>query len=466
MALYLRISEDRSGEEAGIDRQRADGLALAAGRGWPAPAEYVDNDTSAAGHVRRADFERLLQDVAADRISTVIAWDMTRLLRSARDRLKMIELGKQKGTVLAFVRSGDLDLSSPDNRWFADMLGGLAQREIEVKSDRQRRANLQRRQSGQMGWTRRPYGYERDADGTIHVVRSEAKEIRRAAKDLIATGKLAPIVRGMNDRGARTTVGNEWSIKSLRDVLTNPRYIGRVMYNGEDMGPGNWDPILDVDTFDHVRAVLTDPARLKHKGTALKYWLSGLLECGRCEAAGRPGRVYATPYRNHGQEYMIYSCFECRLGRRMDRIDRVVEAIVLGRLAQPDALVLLRPPTDVRELRRAAEELRTRQAGIAGLLAEGLLTAEAARPQLRTLADEISGLEAEIAAASSASPLTALSGAEGNPAALQEVWTGLPVQARRDIAELLMRVTLLPVGTGTRWRDGEEHRHIRVDWKS
>ncbi len=42
-ALYARISEDMTGEAAGVDRQLHDARALAAARGWEVVAEFSDN---------------------------------------------------------------------------------------------------------------------------------------------------------------------------------------------------------------------------------------------------------------------------------------------------------------------------------------------------------------------------------------------------------------------------------------
>ena len=61
-AVYLRISEDRSGEQLGVTRHREDCLALCPSKGWR-PVEYMDNDTSATrGKPWRA-YERMLADV-------------------------------------------------------------------------------------------------------------------------------------------------------------------------------------------------------------------------------------------------------------------------------------------------------------------------------------------------------------------------------------------------------------------
>ena len=46
-AVYARISADTEGKSLGVQRQVEDCRTLAADRGWPVGAEYVDNDISA-----------------------------------------------------------------------------------------------------------------------------------------------------------------------------------------------------------------------------------------------------------------------------------------------------------------------------------------------------------------------------------------------------------------------------------
>ena len=53
-AIYARISADVEGKSLGVQRQLEDCRKLAADRGWPVGAEYVDNDVSAfSGKPRR-----------------------------------------------------------------------------------------------------------------------------------------------------------------------------------------------------------------------------------------------------------------------------------------------------------------------------------------------------------------------------------------------------------------------------
>ena len=89
--VYVRISQDRNGDGAGVGRQETDARALANVRGWTVTSVIVENDTSAAGKKTRPGFERLLQAVEDGAAQVVIAWALDRLTRNRRDTLRLIE---------------------------------------------------------------------------------------------------------------------------------------------------------------------------------------------------------------------------------------------------------------------------------------------------------------------------------------------------------------------------------------
>jgi site-specific DNA recombinase len=72
-AVYVRISQARDGEHAGVDRQRDDCLALAERQGWTVGEVYTDNDRSAYDGKPRPDYVRMLADIEAGRVDGVIA---------------------------------------------------------------------------------------------------------------------------------------------------------------------------------------------------------------------------------------------------------------------------------------------------------------------------------------------------------------------------------------------------------
>src|ERR1700712_2505050 len=139
VAIYARISQDRSGEGQGVGRQMEDCRAEAARRGWMVAEEYVDNDVSAySGKVRPA-FERMGDHVRDGLRDAVIVYNFDRLTRQP------IELEHFAATCLAAgVRTlatvtGDVDLGNDDGMFTARLYAAFAAKESGRRSARVRR---------------------------------------------------------------------------------------------------------------------------------------------------------------------------------------------------------------------------------------------------------------------------------------------------------------------------------------
>jgi hypothetical protein len=103
---YLRISSDRFGLEAGVDRQLQDAEDTRLRLGWGEIAKiYKENDTSAfkKRKVTKSDgsvewmvvrpvFRRLPADLAAGVIDGVVFYDLERLVRQPRDLEDLIDI--------------------------------------------------------------------------------------------------------------------------------------------------------------------------------------------------------------------------------------------------------------------------------------------------------------------------------------------------------------------------------------
>src|SRR5256885_1042982 len=104
-AIYCRISDDRTGEEAGVKRQEEDCRALAAARGWDVEGLYVDNDISASSLTRkvRPQYERLLRAMRDRTVDAVVIWHEDRLHRRPRELESFIDLANAQKIQLATV---------------------------------------------------------------------------------------------------------------------------------------------------------------------------------------------------------------------------------------------------------------------------------------------------------------------------------------------------------------------------
>lgn len=449
-AIYVRQSMDKTGQGAAVDRQLAECEALAERNGWRVAEIYRDNDTSATKGPR-PDWARLLSDLDAGRYDTLVCWHTDRLYRRVRDLVDLVEIAERRALRIASVKAADIDLSTPAGRMLAGMLGHAARYEVEQKSARQVSANRARAQKGTLLWTRRPFGFARDGHD-VTIVESEAEEIRGAAQRLLRGTTLAEVARDLNADGVPTSLGGQWSTKTLKQVMLNPRVAGRVVYRGEDMGAMG-PAILDAETYDRLRAKLTDPRRKSAPSTSVKYLLSGIALCGRDGCDLNP--MLATT--NGGERVHVYRCRKCYATRQRGRVDEVVMAALVARLSRPDAAALLSPEVDVTELRRKAVELRDRRDGLAALLADGLLSPGAVREQAERLGGQLEDYERQIQAATGSSPLVGVVGADDVGATL----AGLPLLQLREIVRTLFDVVILPAGKGVRF----SFEQVDIRWR-
>jgi site-specific DNA recombinase len=255
----------------------------------------------------------------------------------------------------------------------------------------------------------------------------------------------------LDQRELTTTGGKPWNVTSLRRALLNPRYAGRVMYNGADVTEGQWPVILPADVQEQLAERLRDVQRRVQQGTDPKFLLSGLVRCGRCDAV-----MFASPMGVKDQRWQAYRCTACYLSRRQDLVDEVVEAVILARLSQPDAAALFVEDEDVPVLRAECAELRTRRDDLAGLLADGLLASTVVRERSQELTRRINDLEDRISRALGESPITALADVEDVAAA----WQSMPLRERKQIVALLMTVTIVPAGKGQRFSPDQ----VGIEW--
>lgn len=300
-AIYLRISRDISGENLGVNRQLEDCRQLAKSLDWTVTEVYTDNDISAASGKARPGYKKMMADVEAGLIDCIVAWHPDRLYRRAVDLGPLVDVCKKHNTQIATVRAGTIDLTTPTGRLVAGLLAQVATYEGEAKSDRWKRSIRQRRESGTVHTMGpRLYGYERD--GTI--IPHEREHLEWAAGQILDGAALVRTTINLNERGSRTTMGNEWNRAGLKKTLTNPRLAGLSVLNGDVVGVGQWEPIFDAETFEALQAAFT-----VRKGTVPRRprvaLLLGLAKCGKCGRALKSGRRY----RNKGEpSQRTYRC--------------------------------------------------------------------------------------------------------------------------------------------------------------
>ncbi|MGQ0632643.1 MAG: recombinase family protein [Sporichthyaceae bacterium] len=455
--IYCRISDDRTGAGAGVERQREDTLALAEQRGWHVLEVIEDNDLSASTGVLRPGFERALEMIETGAVRVLVAWTWERLERTRKDSLRLIEACQRHGVMVALVRGSDMDLATPAGRLVADMLSSMARNEIEVKADRAKRAREQRLARGQRAGGARPFGY---TSGMVPIDH-EADAIREAYRRVLAGDSLGSITRWLNDSELFTVRGGPWRPGNLGQALRRGCYAGILEHRGQDRGDAAWTPLIDRVLWERAQSVLRAPERRTHTTNASAL-LTGIARCGICDAPIRGGgatssagtaayRCSATPHlhrqRQPVDDYVRESVASAI--RMMDAIDAGGVEIFGVKLAGRAMVAGSAPAALVQELR----ELEHRLDALADdlKLSERVLTRRA-----QVIEDRIGAIRRQIAAETGERPEASeladlLELGEHPDYATAFLAADIPAQ-RRVIRWALAEIIVRPLGRGSGWR--------------
>ncbi len=444
-AIYARISLDRNGASLGVERQIEDCQALASDRGWQVVGTYVDNDISAYSGKPRPGYRTLLSDIDAELVDVVVAWHTDRIHRSPRELEEWIELSERKRVATVTVRAGELDLSTAAGRMVARMLGAAARHESEQKSERVRRA---RQQAAAMGKHHGKLGYGYDVDGTIDV--GQATIVREIAARILAGESLFSITSELNARRIPSPGGSSWRSPNLRSMIMRGSLCGwrewepggRGHGHGELVAKGEWAAILDRETTEQLRALLTDPAR--RRGRQPQHLLTGILVCGRCESrmSGGPDGAGGHRYACSAQPGLS-RCGRCTVsGPPVDAL--VTEAVFAALTGSPmPASPAAAPPAEsVAEL----EDARRRLATLAEEYAAGRISHGEWAAARAVVVNRLERAQAELQSAPRGAALGQVP-RERNE--LERWWADATLDRQRAVLKVLIeRVVVRPAGKG------------------
>ena len=465
--IYTRISDDQTGKAAGVERQTEECRALATRRGVTVIEELVDNDLSATRRVRRPGYERVLELLRDGMVDTVVVWHTDRLYRLPRDLEPIIDLAESRPVQFLTVTSSEIDLNTASGRMVARMLAAVSAQEVEHKAERQRSASDQRAAKG-MPTSRPGYGYRR-VDGRDVIDQDEAALIREVIGRVLAGQSLRSIASDLNARevpsprtrethGART---NPWHPATLRQMVLRPSLAGLRTHRGQIVGA--FDPelhpaIIDQATHERLVALLRDPRRrVSFAGRTPKYLLGGIARCGLCNGVMRR-TIGALDPKTGIRKPPAYTCADCtRVRRKQSDVDAVVEAVLIHRLSRPDALDLFATGDDA-----AASAAREKLAAIDARLSNAADAYATGALELDQLTRITAALRAEreeaTAALTRALPPAIPADVIGEHAA--ERWAALDMDTKRTILSTLMRVTIMPSGSGRPFKPEQ----VRIEW--
>jgi DNA invertase Pin-like site-specific DNA recombinase len=434
VAIYCRISLARYGDLVKVERQEEDCRALCDRLGWDVVKVFVDPNRSAwLRNRKRPGWDAMLQGIEQGHFDAIVVYHGDRLIRQPWDLELLLRIADEKGIRLASP-TGTRNLDSADDRFVLRIEAAQACRESDNTSRRAKRAHEALAAKGiPRKGGKRPYGYEADL---VTVREGEAAVIRELAGRILAGESTGALVRDLNARGVPNASGNPWYHEGIRKLMCGPRLAGLATFRGEITGPGQWPAILDRDTWESVRRLLTGKqASFPQATNARRHLLTNIALCGTCEAP------LAVRYNSRSETLLAYGCINPGCGQKVHRVmeplDEYVIGRVLRRLADPELWERIDAVPDDNGAGAELEALEARKRQVVAEFAEDDdMDPALLRGMLRRLDERIQEARGRIASQRSTH---VLSGCRGMT---REAWDALPLDRRRAIIRETVRVTV------------------------
>jgi len=321
-AIYTRKSTEVGLEQDfnSLDAQREACLAYVQSQrheGWKCLPTRYDDGGFTGGNMDRPALKRLLADVEAGKIDSVVTYKIDRLSRSLLDFARIIGIFEKHHVSFVSITQ-QFNSATSMGRLVLNVLLSFAQFEREIISERTRDKIAATRRKGKWSGGLPVLGYDVDPQVLRLVVNPKEAARVRAIFDLyIEHQGLLPVVRELERRGWRTKtwvtrkgrkLGGQPFVKSnLHKLLTNATYAGKLRYKKE-LHNGEHPAIVDPAQWQKVQELLQ---RHRHRGSTERNEsgaiLKGLLSCRPCGCAMSP------TYSSKGSKrYRYYVCSQAQ----------------------------------------------------------------------------------------------------------------------------------------------------------
>jgi len=262
---FNSLAAQREACEAFILSQRHEGWRVV-------PAGYDDGGYS-GGNLDRPAFQRLLEDVAAEKIDTIVVYKVDRLTRSLADFAKIIEaLDARKVSFVSVTQQ--FNTTTSIGRLTLNILLSFAQFEREVTGERIRDKIAASKRRGMWMGGNVPLGYEAK-DRKLIVHQEEAESVRRIFSLYLKAGCVSGLKARLDQEDAKSKVrtspsgrktgGVSHSRGALYKILGNHIYIGEIGHKGQ-FHPGEHEGIVPRALWDQVQEKLHGNSQARRTG--------------------------------------------------------------------------------------------------------------------------------------------------------------------------------------------------------
>ena len=267
---------------------------------------YVDEGISGQKE-NRPEFQKMIHDAEQKKFDIILVHKFDRFARKVELSQRIKRQLRQSGINVVSITEPVED--SPIGFFtegIMELLGEWYVRNLSVES---KKGHVERARQGYHNGSI-PFGYKPGENGEM-VIDTERADTVRYIFDLYVnqgygSGKVAQI---LNNAGIKTAVSGHWGHYTVRLILMNVKYIGKIMYDGK-IYEGHHKPIIDEETFQFAeRYRIERTSKREYRGINFRrFLLTGLIRCGEC---GKTFRIHpCKKSKNSNEKVYFYTCLD------------------------------------------------------------------------------------------------------------------------------------------------------------
>ena len=322
-AIYTRKSTeeglDQDFNSLHAQREAAEAYILSQKHlGWTLVPTHYDDGGFTGGNLDRPALQQLLEDIDARRVDGILVYKVDRLSRSLLDFARLVDRFDQRSVSFVSVTQ-QFNTTSSLGRLTLNILLSFAQFEREIIGERTRDKMSAARRKGKWVGGVPVLGYDIvPGGGRLMVNDKESRRVREIFALFVRHRSLSAVVAELAQRRWKTKswisqngtahVGRDFAKASLRRLLTNAIYAGKVEHRGSTY-TGEQPSIVESSVWQEVNTELRAGRRTGTAATRVPQnaLLAGLLTCRSCKKPMIP-----TYTAKPGRRYRYYVCRSAR----------------------------------------------------------------------------------------------------------------------------------------------------------
>ena len=331
VAIYCRVSTIEQAEEGfSIDSQYHNIKEYCKNQGHEIYNLYEDRGISGKNITNRPGIKKLLEDATKNNFDLVVVWKLNRISRKLLDILNIVDLLNKHNMAFRSLTE-NFETETPSGKLQLNIMGAIGEFERETIAENVKMGLLARAREGRwnggvvLGYdlVELPNEGKKRKNTRLEINEREANTVRRIFELYSQGHGYKAVVNRINKEGHKTKRNGEFAVSTVKEILQNPVYIGKIRYNVRQdwskkrrtnlnanpiLSDGIHEPIVDVETWNKVQVILKERSKKHNKVYDCEFPLTGILKCPVCGAGMTISR--STSKRKDGTRRVneYYSC--------------------------------------------------------------------------------------------------------------------------------------------------------------